>query len=223
VSGHRFAYLLCALALALLPFAASAAPIYKCRAPDGALSYQDSPCPEGTDQPAPKIAPPPPYVPPEPELAGRREPPKQLGDFQPVREPPPPPPTLYRCYDGVTGKAHVTDTPQQNLRYVPLWTVLPSAGYFGAVTADVRGGMAPSGGGVSAGAYGQYTAVEDQCRQLTLAGMCRYWSEHVDEVSSQRRLAFKDRPRGTRAGGVRAPRPARNPLRPLAAVRNRGP
>jgi hypothetical protein len=183
----------CAVALALAAFAAQAVPIYKCRAADGALTYQDSPCPEGTEQPAPRIAPPPLYVPAVPELAARPEPAQRSGDVQPVREPPPPPPALHRCYDGVSGKDYVTDTPQQNLRYVPLWTVLPSAGYFGAVTAEVRAGMAPSGGGVSAGAYGQYTAVEDRCRQMPLGEMCGYWSQHVDEVRSQRRRAFKDR------------------------------
>ena len=194
MSGYRLArHSCCALALALAASSAQAEPIYKCRAPDGALSYQDSPCPEGTGQPAPKIAPPPLYVPPVPELAARREPAQPPGDLQPVPEPPPPPPALYRCYDGVTGKAYVTDLPQRNLRYVPLWTVLPSAGYFGDVTADVRAGMAPSGGGVSAGAYGQYTAVEDRCRQMPLGELCGYWDQRADEVRSQRRLAFKDR------------------------------
>ena len=194
MSGHRLAYLsCCALALALAAGAAEAVPIYKCRAPDGSLTYQDSPCPAGTEQPAPKIAPPPMVVPPVPELATGGEPRPKQGDFQPAQERPPPPPALYRCYDGVTGKDSVTETPQQNLRYVPLWTVVPSAGYFGAVTADVRAGQAPTGGGVSAGAYGQYTAVQDHCYRMALEDKCAYWGQHVDEVRSQRRLAFKDR------------------------------
>ena len=188
MSRHRLAYLCgCAVALALAAFAAQAVPIYKCRAPDGALTYQDNPCPEGTEQPAPRIAPPPAYQPPAPQmppLAGQAP---VKGDFQPVRDEPPPPPMLFRCYDGVTGKGYVSDYPQQNLRYVPLWTVMPSGSSLGGLSA----GILPPDPGVTA-SLANYTEVQDRCHQMSVGELCGYWGQHVDEVRAKRRRAFKD-------------------------------
>jgi hypothetical protein len=194
VPGPRFTLLACFAALALAA-PAHAVPIYKCRAPDGALTYQDTPCPADTEEePAPLIAPPPPYVPPPPEVASSK--PKRREAVEPPPEPLPPVPVMYRCYDGETGKPYVSATPQQNLRYVPLWTVLPSDSFANVGRSPPTPSPRSATQGTALGwngAYGQYTAVEDRCREMPLGELCVYWDQHLDEVYKERRLAFKDR------------------------------
>ena len=185
MSAQRLACLL--IACAPLLGARAAAPIYKCQAADGAVSYQDHPCPAGTDQPAPRIAPPPPFVPLPEQAPAARGPERKRGDFSPVSEPAPPLPVLFRCYDGVTGKGYVSDTPQQNLRYVPLWTVMPSGSTVGGLSAGIR----PPDPAETA-ALANYTEVQDRCHEMSVGELCGYWRGHVGEVHAKRRVAFKD-------------------------------
>ena len=194
VSGLSLALVACLAALALAE-SAWAVPIYKCRGPDGALTYQDAPCPaDAEEQPAPQIAPPPAYVPLPPEVVATRA--QQRGGGTVIQAaPPPPPPVLYRCYDGETGKPYVSDTPQQNLRYVPLWTVLPSDSFANVGRPPPKPSPRSEKQGTAlgwSGAYSQYTAVEDRCYEMALGDMCVYWDQHLDDVYKQRRLAFKD-------------------------------
>jgi len=176
----------------ILPIAvpdARAQAVYKCRGPEG-LTYQDKPCPPGTDLPVPYIPPAPDYVPP-PVAPIADAPVAREREREPVRPPPPPPPTMYRCTDAVSGKSYVTATPTSNLRYVPFWTVAPagitSGGSGGSVSADL-----PTSDRPSRSLMGAYTAVQDRCRPMPVSELCGYWKQREDEVYSQRKNAFND-------------------------------
>ena len=147
--------------LLLTGFAASAQ-VHKCRDADGHLSYQDEPCPPGTSQPAPYIAPPPAYVPPPADAV----PLAPLADDEAnyaYAPPPPPLPELYRCtrYDGQ--ESYVSSDPTPRVYQVPLWAVLPD------MTSSGVGGMSTSRGSASPEALTAYTTVADTCRPMPRA------------------------------------------------------
>ena len=177
--------------LACFAAAAAADPVFKCRDADGRLSYQDKPCPPGTDQPAPVIAPAP-LV--DPNAAPPVAPPasRPADDVAPAYHPAPPPPaTTYRCTDAVSGKSYVSSSPTGSGRYVPLWTVLPGGGTGmkgGGGSTDLQPTTTKPTGALAA----SYTYVEDRCRPMPVGEQCGYWRQRLDEVSSRKRTAFND-------------------------------
>ena len=182
------ALLLAFVLSALLSLAATPvrAQVFKCRTPEG-LSYQDKPCPPGTEQPAPHIAPPPAYVPPPPESAPAADSVRETAPPLERRPPPPPLPTQYRCSDAVGGKSYVSASPNTQVRYVPLWTVMPGGTSSGGLSADL-----PTQDRLPATALGSYTPVQDRCRPMPVGELCAHWRQRLDEVGPARRRAFND-------------------------------
>ncbi len=160
---------------------AHAGEVFKCRAADGAISYQDRQCGDKARQlDAPTL--PNTYTPP-PITA-----PPTL-DPQPVKTPPPavarvrledPLPQMFRC-TSPEGSSYVSSDPTPRGRYVPLWTL--GVGSTGGL---VSGGIDPRLGA-------QYTYVEDRCRAMPRSELCVWWKQRADETGSERRRAFKDR------------------------------
>ena len=184
---------LCAVLLAsLLPAGACAqGEVYKCRDASGQTSYQDAPCPPGTEQPAPVLSPAPPYVPsPAASLPAPPSPHTAAGTRAEAtpRLPSPPLPALFRCerYDGQ--ETYVTEDPVPRVYQVPLWAVMPEK------TSSISGGLStsrpPQGGGSSL--MGAYTTVQDRCRRMGRAELCQYWSQRAETVRDQARIAFND-------------------------------
>lgn len=176
-------------ALATSPAAAQV--VHKCRDADGALSYQDSPCPAGTEQAPPRIDPPPRDAGEATDALARAAP--QPGAPRDAPRPRPStasPLPLYRCtrYDGQRSYVSQDGTPR---RYqVPLWTVLPEM-------IGTRAGGVSMGGSRARPAprnpvLGAYTWVEDRCYRMSRAEQCAHWRQRDDEVYRQRRTAFSD-------------------------------
>ncbi len=170
------------LTLASLPLMAQ--DVYKCRARDGAISYQDRACAaDAVSLDAPSLpktyAPPPP--PGDQEQASAADPsgiaPPQVARIR-VEDPLP---QMYRCVSP-DGSSYVSSDPAPRGRYVPLWTL----GYGSYGTGLTQGRGDPRLGAA-------YTYVEDRCRSMPRGELCGYWKQRADETRSERRHAFKDR------------------------------
>jgi hypothetical protein len=161
------------LALALAA-AAQAQALYKCRAADGSLSYQDRPCDDGAESLAPPpIAPPPrdPYVPDLPDAV-----PPPLAQDTPVERPRPPLPRFYHC-EKPEGGSYVSETPNLQPRQVPLWTLDRYAPTFGR-------GLGATGA--------LYTQVADRCRVLGRGEACAELRRKLGRAEHDANLAFRD-------------------------------
>ena len=164
-----------AFALAGAPALAHAQALYKCRAADGSLSYQDHACDADAEALVPPAIAPPPRDPYVPKLAQ----PAPVG--APVADALPPPPgrplpRLYHCYKPEGGE-YTSATPNLYPRQVPLWTMDRYSPTFGR-------GLGASGA--------LYTTVVDQCRVLGRAETCAHVRERLAEAEHDVRLAFKD-------------------------------
>ena len=173
--------------LAWLPATSHAQALYKCRGPDGALSYQDHECaPDAEDLVPPPIAPPPrdPYV---PELADPTPAPAAAlaGQNAPPPRPRVPLPRLYYC-EKPEGGSYTSTTPNLQPRQVPLWTLDRYSPTFGR-------GLGASGA--------LYTTVVDYCRVLGRGETCAYVRKRLGEAQHDARLAFNDT-RGALEGEV---------------------
>jgi hypothetical protein len=165
------------LALALAPAPGFAQALYKCRQPDGSLSYQDHECASDAEALVPPpIAPPPrdPYIPEPPPVA-------PVGTPVAAQAAPPRPrvplPRLYHCYKPEGGE-YTSATPNLYPRQVPLWTLDRYSPTFGR-------GMGASGA--------LYTTVVDECRVLGVGETCAHVRKRLSEAQSEKRTAFKDR------------------------------
>ena len=159
-----------------------ASEVFKCRARDGGISYQDRECAADAETlDAPML--PRNYLPPPIDAAG-------LGSNETEKTAPPPVtqvriedplPQMFRCASP-DGASYVSSDPTPRGRYVPLWTL----------------GVGSSGPGLVNGTidprYGaQYTYVEDRCRAMPRGELCGWWKQRADETGSERRRAFNDR------------------------------
>lgn len=173
------------VALVLLAWsrAAAASDVYKCRAADGRISYQDQPCATGEEQPLPRLprdprTPTPPATPaPPPTSVDAPAPP-------PPAAPPPPLPATYLCtrYDGQ--ESYLTDDPVPRRYQVPVWAMLPGSGVSGGLSARRNPPLGTLGAA--------YTWVEDRCRRLDRDALCAYWEAREDAVRRALRTAFSD-------------------------------
>jgi len=168
--------------VAALTNKAQAGEVFKCRARDGGLIYQDRECAADTEKleapvltrvyvtPAIDNADPerPAASPPGPTTVTR----VRLDD--PLLQ-------MYRC-TSPDGSSYVNATPTPRGRYVPLWTLGVGSTGFGLAN-----------GAVDARAGGQYTYVEDTCRAMPRGELCGWWKQRANETGSERRHAFKDR------------------------------
>ena len=151
----------------------AADPIFKCSAPDGSIHYRDTPCPVGTELPAPRVDPGPAYAPRPDTPPGPAAPPANAGNATAPAAPAlpiPAPPQLYACerYDGQ--EQYVTNDPVPRRYQVPLWAVMSDTDRMGAA----------------------YTWVEDRCQPMTLGQQCAHWNARRGEIAPRRKLAFKD-------------------------------
>lgn len=163
-----------ACALACAPALASAQALYKCRAADGSLSYQDRECaPDAEVLIPPPIAPPPrdPYLPELPDSA-----PTPVAQDAPVERPRPPLPRYYYC-EKPEGGSYVSATPNLRPRLVPLWTLDRYSPTFGK-------GLGAMGG--------LYTEVVDRCRVLGRGEACAELRKKLDRAEHDANLAFRD-------------------------------
>ena len=171
---RRTAFIVWSLALACAPPLAFAQALYKCRAADGSLSYQDHPCADTAESLAPPpIAPPPrdPYVPDLPDAT-----PTPLAQDAPVERPRPPLPRYYYC-EKPEGGSYVSETPNLYPRQVPLWTLDRYSPTFGK----------------GLGAMGAlYTEVVDRCRVLGRGDTCAELRKKLDRTEHDANLAFRD-------------------------------
>ena len=176
------------LALACGAFAAPA--VHKCRGADGQTSYQEQPCPAGTELPAPVLAPDPPYVPPAPAPAlALPEPPGQDRPAGPSHWPQAPLPAMFRCERWDGQESYVTQDPTPRIYQVPLWAVMPEK------TSSISGGLSTSRAGQGGGGrstMGAYTTVQDRCYRMGRGELCGHWSQRADEVHTKLRTAFND-------------------------------
>lgn len=200
------AVLLAAAALATDAFVAPATAqdsfkVYRCVAGDGRVALRDTPCPAGTDEEVrtmqtPKDAPPrpgPQVV--APAAATTR--PEVVERVVVLREPQP----MYECTTP-DGDRYTSDTPDGNLRWVPLWTL----GYPPPVQRGTRPPLAITGGTVEIGPGGTTlrrpgvgprwmagtgTWIRDTCHPLPQAEVC---DRLRDELSGVRRAIFNGMP-----------------------------
>jgi len=171
---QRTAILAAGLALACVPALAPAQALYKCRAADGSLSYQDHECAADAEALVPPpIAPPPRdrYV---PKLPGPT--PVPVAQDDPVERPRPPLPRYYYC-EKPEGGSYVSETPNLYPRQVPLWTLDRYSPTFGK----------------GLGAMGAlYTEVVDRCRVLGRGETCAELRKKLDRTEHDANLAFRD-------------------------------
>lgn len=192
------------VAIALLSAAAGvpAQELHKCAGADGAIAYQDRPCPAGsTALPAPAVAAGSSglspltgaYAVPSPAAVPAADP---APDAAPV-----PLPSLYRC-QSADGRSYVGSDPNPPGRFVPLWTLSgwPSArAPVGASPPRPPGPGKPkppaaapgAGAGWPATVGAGYTFVQDQCRAMSRGELCAYWRTEIDRVGAARRTAFQ--------------------------------
>lgn len=158
-----------------------AAEVFKCRAADGTISYQDRQC---GDQAQRLDAPTLPHTYTPPPITAQ-----PLLDPQPAKAPATavarvrvedPLPQMFRC-TSPEGGSYVSSDPTPRGRYVPLWTL-----GIGSTGGLVSGRIDPRYGA-------QYTYVEDRCRTMPRGELCVWWKQRADETGSERRRAFKDR------------------------------
>ncbi|HET7845586.1 MAG TPA: hypothetical protein VFL14_15620 [Xanthomonadales bacterium] len=171
-SGSTFA----CLALLGLATGAPAQALYKCRAPDGSLSYQDHACDADAEELVPPAIAPPPRDPYVPKLPQREPVGAPVADVAPPPRPSRPLPRLYHCYKPEGGE-YTSESPNLQPRQVPLWTMDRYSPTFGR-------GLGASGA--------LYTTVVDQCRVLGRAETCAHVRKRLDEAEHDRRLAFND-------------------------------
>ena len=191
----RLTYLLVAL-LPLAP-AARAVQVYRCIARDGAVSYQDKPCPAGQKQSTVSLQDAP-IVSSVPQPAVSVAPPAPVASAAPSYEPPPPSPlpVMYRCtrYDGQ--RKYLSDAPT-----APYAVPLGAEGYPGQSLdrayghADRLGMSAPEearkppvrGGPLIANAY---VEVQDHCVPAPRAQVCEELQRRFDANHEKLRMAF---------------------------------
>lgn len=168
--------MLAVCALLVANAGAHAQALYKCRAADGSLVYQDRECPPDADELVPPaIAPPPrdPYVPELPDtIAGDQVVPVEA----PVQRPRRALPRLWYC-EKPEGGNYVSETPDRYPRQVPLWTLDRYSPTFGR-------GLGASG------AF--YTTVVDSCRPLARDEACTEWGKRLEQAEHDANLAFRD-------------------------------
>ncbi len=170
--------------LIVLAFAgqACASEVFKCRARDGGISYQDRACAADAETlDAPLLSRnyrSPPLDPSTPSgVEANKTAPPQVTRIR-VEDPLP---QMFRCTSS-DGSNYVSSDPTPRGRYVPLWTL----------------GVDSSGPGLVTGTidprYGaQYTYVEDRCRAMPRGELCGWWKQRANETGSERRRAFNDR------------------------------
>lgn len=194
-----------AVALALAVPAIRAQDLHKCKAADGAIAYQDRPCPaDSTELPRPAAATMRGLAPEAGAYPAPAGAPAAVVPAQAAGGPAPAPlPALYRC-ESADGKRYVSSNPNPRGRYVPLWTLSdwPSIeGPVGATPPGSRGvgGTTPPPGGPRPGARGGwpatmaagYTWVQDQCYAMGRGELCAHWRAEIDRVGAARRIAFE--------------------------------
>lgn len=175
-----------ALMLAAAAGAAGAQSVYKCRAADGGIAYQDQPC-AGETLPAPAIAPPPsdPWQPQAPvaTTAGTGA---VDAEPLPAAEPPPPLPRLYRC-TRENGSDYVSADGNPPPRYVPAWVLGATSTRSNLPRSEARTRW-------DAGVGGAYVAWQDRCVPLGRAALCAHWrAEFAERRKDAGRTFFAER------------------------------
>lgn len=195
-------------ALLLLPWLLCAGPVmaagtvYQCRAGNGQLIFQDTPCGKARDQRRLTLPDPPPTPAPDPVRAEQTVPPPAPAIPAPV---PPEPmrasiPRMYGCVGAVDGKPYVS--PRRPAPYLAPYGMLgsdqlPLSEAYGP-TRGAAGISAPEAnrGRVTTGlAAGNYVWVQDRCRELTSQEVCSALRDDFDRNAHALSKAFKtDRP-----------------------------
>lgn len=164
-----------------LSLSAHAVEVFKCRAVDGAISYQDRQCGDKAQRLETltlphAYTPPPVATPAAPDPLPAKAPVPAVARVR-VEDPLP---QMFRC-TSPEGGSYVSSDPTPRGRYVPLWTL-----GIGSTGGLVSGRIDPRYGA-------QYTYVEDRCRTMPRGELCVWWKQRADETGSERRRAFKDR------------------------------
>jgi hypothetical protein len=178
---HVFA----ALVLATAAGSATAQAVYKCRAADGSIAYQDQPC-AGETLPTPELAPPPsdPWRPESPTVA-ITDVAAMNADTAPAPEPPPLP-RLYRC-TRENGSDYISADGNPPPRYVPAWVLGATSTRSNLPRSEARTRW-------DAGVGGAYVAWQDRCVPLGHAAICAHWrAEFAGRRKDAGRTFFAER------------------------------
>ena len=189
---------ICAMLFAACVTRAAAENVYKCTTSQGAVAYQDYPCPQGTVQSQLWL----PDAPPTPAQPAAATPaPADANPARPVAaaKPPAPLPPLWICRNAEDGSTYFSRNSAPPVRYVPLGVL----GYPGHSLAQAYG---PGGIGVSAPGMrqipintsprdalaSQFTPLQDQCVRATREQACGWLQKQYDDVTHKLHNAFKD-------------------------------
>ena len=170
--------------------------VYKCTGANGAVTYQDAPCPRAQKQqpihlvdtqPEPAAAPPPAPALPATEVAtGPRAAPFPAAPL----------PVLYQCQRATDGKTYLSRNGDPQPYQAPF-------GVLGAVQAPLASVYGPGGGGgasapelnrgkvTSALVANNYVWVQDVCRELGPQETCEALQDEYDANEHKLRQAFK--------------------------------
>lgn len=196
------ARIFCMALAGLLAPSVQALTVYRCTGADGAIAFQDRPCPrsgksqrvELPDESAPKAAPAPDFSRPEPAPT-TRSPPQALAPMPAATQP------FAIVCTREDGSRYLSASGHGDRRAVPLAMLgLPSQ-----TLSEAYGG--PNGIGVSApglreaptdrsgraAAGSLYTWVEDPCERLAGSAYCAFLDSRIGDAERRLRLAFSDR------------------------------
>lgn len=188
--------------LLVAPFAASAAPAFKCTAADGSVGFQDRPCERGARQQRLQL---PEYAPAAPaaDSAAAEDVPAAAPADAAAAAPPPvpraPSPSFFLCtrYDGsrYSSESGVGD------RYAVPYGMLAGSGRSLAQNYGGRDGIGVSAPGLrkiptlpaaEAPFATGYVEVEDECHRAAPQEACAYLRAELDGVRDKLKRAFSD-------------------------------
>lgn len=190
LAGMRRIILLTIFALGLGAQAAAATSVYKCTDAHGQTSYQDAPCSHTQRQQ--RIA----LQDQTPATAANDQAPAPPASAAPPapstplpRMPPAPPPTMYGCVRATDGKPYLSSNGNPPPYLVPLamLDMLPSSLSQTYGAANLASKPRPTAGMVG----GNFTQVQDQCRELTRQETCNALRDAYDENAHKLQHAFK--------------------------------
>jgi hypothetical protein len=180
--------LICALALGVQPAAATS--VYKCTDARGQTSYQDAPCARTQRQQQISLQD---QAPAAAVSAKASAPPASMAppatSARLPRMPPAPPPTMYGCVRATDGKPYLSSNGNPPSYLVPLamLDMLPSSLSQTYGAANLASKPRPTAGMVG----GNFTQVQDQCRELTRQETCDALRDAYDENAHKLQHAFK--------------------------------
>lgn len=197
---HRLALLLL-LSCCSLPLAATT--VFKCKASDGRVVYQDKPCDRAQQQQTLQLPDDSPSLPPAPAPA-----PPPVAPAAPAAQASPPPaaptaplPVMYGCIRATDGKPYLSQQGEPAPYLAPL-------GMLGAIQRPLSSVYGPDRGnaGISAPEANRgrvnsnlvannYVWVQDECRELSVDETCHALRDAYEENARKLKRAFKsDRP-----------------------------